>query len=507
MKYLTTCIIITMTRSALSILLLIPVFFSFSCSQVDQKRFNQNRIQPYTENPTYWQYQSKPVLLVGTSSDDNLFQSDTLERELDSIVSHGGNYLRCTMSGRDSGNVKPFVMSIESPSKYDLENLNPEYWQKFEHFLQATHERQMFVQIEVWASYDFYERAGLPWRSSPFNPVNNVNYTTAETGLPSEFHSRGFEAINPFFESVPSLKNIPLVLRYQQAFVDKLLSISLSYDHVLYCMDNETNAHPKWSEYWAEYIKKKASLQGLDIETTEMWDTADPSNGAVPDAYVQDVETHPFITRSNVSVTLQNPAFYTYLDISNHNAQKGQVHFETGYYVWTQVQESGILRPINCVKIYGGGDDENSWGGDNQAGQERFWRNVFAGIAAVRFHRAPAGLGHSSLALRHVKSMRMLMDELDIFSCRPNNDLLSDRQVNEAYCLADPGRACAVVFLDGGQCGLELSAMQERIRVRWLDILNSQWQPEIVLNKSDTLNLSAPDNGFWGVLIEKAADR
>lgn len=27
-------------------------------------------------------------------------------------------------------------------------------------------------------------------------------------------------------------------------------SISLRFDHVLYCMDNETHAHPEWGAYW-----------------------------------------------------------------------------------------------------------------------------------------------------------------------------------------------------------------------------------------------------------------
>ncbi len=32
------------------------------------------RIQPWAENPRYWQYRGQPVLLVGGSKDDHLFQ-------------------------------------------------------------------------------------------------------------------------------------------------------------------------------------------------------------------------------------------------------------------------------------------------------------------------------------------------------------------------------------------------------------------------------------------------
>jgi hypothetical protein len=90
-------------------------------------------------------------------------------------------------------------------------------------------------------------------------------------------------------------------------------------------------------------------------------------------------------------VTLNDPENYSFIEISNHNAQVGQVHFETAYYIWKKVQESGIPRPVNNTKIYGAG--EGGWNGTTKDGQERFWRNVFAGAASVRFHRPEAGTG------------------------------------------------------------------------------------------------------------------
>jgi len=32
------------------------------------------RIEVYKQNPAYWQYKGKPVLLIGGTKDDNLFQ-------------------------------------------------------------------------------------------------------------------------------------------------------------------------------------------------------------------------------------------------------------------------------------------------------------------------------------------------------------------------------------------------------------------------------------------------
>ena len=124
--------------------------------------------------------------------------------------------------------------------------------------------------------------------------------------------------------------------------MDKLLSISLKYDHILYCISNETQADPKWSVYWSQYIRKKAKEQNIPIEVTEMFDPFDPTGGAVEGAGMQSLSTHFFTLRSNVSVTLNDPGNFSFIEISNHNAQTGQVHYETAYYIWNKVRESGI---------------------------------------------------------------------------------------------------------------------------------------------------------------------
>ena len=64
---------------------------------------NPNGIEIYPENAHYWQYNGNPVLLLGGSSDDNIFQAPLVEQEVQLLKSLGGNYLRCTMSARDEG--------------------------------------------------------------------------------------------------------------------------------------------------------------------------------------------------------------------------------------------------------------------------------------------------------------------------------------------------------------------------------------------------------------------
>jgi hypothetical protein len=65
-----------------------------------------DRIRPYEANASYWQFNGRPVLLLGGSDQDNLFNHPKLgpaglEAHLDLLVAVGGNYVRNTMSSRD----------------------------------------------------------------------------------------------------------------------------------------------------------------------------------------------------------------------------------------------------------------------------------------------------------------------------------------------------------------------------------------------------------------------
>jgi hypothetical protein len=498
-----------------------------------ERHMNEQRIQPYGLNPAYWQYRDKPVLLLGGSDEDNLFQipvlaDDATERQgdhivhdpqtmnldyqLNTLVDVGGNFVRCTMSSRDVGDVWPYTQDPQS-GKYDLNRFNEAYWARFERFLQMTAERDIIVQVEIWATYDFYQtmRHGVKtWHLHPYNPRNNINYTAEESGLLEDVPSTGFSPIdpdfdrvlNPFFETVPALANNQGVLTYQQSFVNRLLSISLAFDHVLYCIDNETNAHPEWGAYWAHYLHERAEAVGVAIEVTEMWDLQDPTGGAVAEAMRQSPETNPLAPRSTPLNCLERPELYTFSDISNHNAQRGETHYRTGLWFWQNLQDSGHIWPVHCDKMYGG-DSGQDFAGTRKDGLERFWRNIFAGLAGCRFHRPPSGIGIDADAQAHIRAMRRLTDELDIFTTQPRPDLLSNRAENTAFCLADEGRAYAVVFVNPGTCMLDVSAIGEhRLRVRWLDIEHATWREAETLAPTSPIELRPPDARYWAVLVD-----
>lgn len=452
------------------------------------------RIQPWSQNQRYWQYKGKPVLLIGGSDQDNLFNhpnlgTNGLEAHLDLLVSVGGNYVRNTMSSRDRADEGSDYFNDDSlyafhrdqqTGLYDLDRFNDAYWARFRHFLELTAQRDIIVQIEIWDRWDYsgdrephYRAYG--WSAHPFNPKNNINYTSQQTGL-SEDRWQG----HPIFRTIPELDNVPRVLAYQEAFVDKLLSISLAYGHVLYCISNESDATEPWSRHWARFVRDRARQAGVGVEVTEMWNHWDLS--------------HPMHRR-----TFDHPDLYSFVDISQNNHQTGQTH-------WDNMQVARRLvadppRPMNNVKIYGG----ERHGGGLVEGTHKLWRSILGGCASARFHRAGRqhgyyGAGLSELAQTHIRSLRMLTDAMNVFECEPRNELLGDRQPNEAYCLAEPGRQYAVYFPGGGSVKLDVSQAQGALQVRWLDIDRSTWQEPQTVDGGGTLQLKTPGKGSWAAV-------
>ena len=294
------------------------------------ERFEQERIQPYPSNPSYWQYKGKPVLLLGGSVEDNLFQIPNLKDHLELLHAVGGNYIRCTMSSRDPGDVQPFGRAGDG-EPYDLNTWDEEHWRRFSDCLQWCYEYDIILQIEVWDRFD-YTRSY--WQANPYNPKLNRNYTAAEFGLKEEILTHPGERESSFFRSIPESENNTLVLHYQQIYVDKILSLALRYPNVLYCIDNETNEPPEWSAYWSRYIRQRAAEAGVKVETTEMWDAhsiLDPMHEA----------------------TWKHPEIYSFCDISQNNHNPPDQHWNNVLEFRRRILNSGMVRPINSVKVYG----------------------------------------------------------------------------------------------------------------------------------------------------------
>lgn len=452
---------------------------SHAFCEVQNVARNDNAIQPWSENPFYWQFKGEPVFLAGGTDDDNLFQwpADQLIPQLDLLASVGGNYVRNTMSDRQDKGFELYPFKRLENGRYDLEQWNDAYWERFETYLNETAERDIIVQIEVWDRFD-YSRNN--WGPHPYNPKNNINYTHKSSGLAADYPDHPGANKQPFFYTVPTLRNNEMVYRFQQRFVDKMLSYTLKHDHVLYCMDNETNGAEAWGAWWANHIKRQAGQTGRTVYVTEMWD-----------AWNLKSDEH--------KRTFDHPELYDFVDVSQNNHKKGQDHWDN--FQWVKRYLRDTPRPINTVKTYGA--DGNKFGHSDQDGLERVWRHVLGGAASIRFHRPDSGLGLSDQAQSTIKSIRLLEGKVNLWELTPGNDLLSKREENEAYLATDPGQVYVVFFTNGGEVSLNLVGQKEEFKLQWLDVGNSTVTRGQQVMGGRVVRLDAPDNGLWLAVLTR----
>ncbi|MCB0629176.1 MAG: DUF6298 domain-containing protein [Saprospiraceae bacterium] len=444
-------------------------------------------IQPYEQNPAYWSYRGVPVLLLGGTDNDNLYQSKDLVEQLDLLQSVGGNFVRNVMSYRDEGDLIPYLR--DENGKYDLTQWNPAYWEQFEHFLQLARDRDIIVQIELWDRFD-YSQAN--WTNSPFNPVNNVNYTLEEIGLDEEYPEHPHKDLQPFFHTVPGMDGyqdkLDKLRSYQNALIQKMLSYSLNYGNVLYCMDNETSTPLLWGKYWSTIIRQAATEKAVPAYTTEMIDQFwRPGNCANCEPFIQDAK------------------HFNFLDISQVNSRNfGQTHWDSLRYIM-QIRSNATLRPANTVKIYGG--NNTNWGsGSNQDGVERFCRNIFGGCAGVRHHRPLSGNGLNEKSQASIRAVRKLEEQLHFWEMSPRMELLNGREENEAYLVgkADDS-AFAVYFPLGGTVNLKTGAAGSTYQVGWISLETGRPEGDPIMMSGETdLTLTPPVNsGSFAYIIRQ----
>ena len=432
-------------------------------------------IKPYAHNQWYWQYRGEPIILMGGSNEDNLYQwtGKQLTDHLDLLVSVGGNYLRNTMSDRDEGNCYAFKKGTDN--KYNLNQWNDKFWNRLTFFLDETSKRGIIVQLTLWDQYDIL--SSRRWKVHPWNPDNNINMESGTWKNKSDFYS-----------SVE--RNAKEEIKYQEGFINKLLSISLRYDNVLYNINNESSESGDWEIYWAKYIKNEAIKAGKKVYITNM--QMSPSDA--------------------IRHVLSNRDIFDFVDISQNNQDymggKGQSHWDNLMFLREKIVSTPM--PMNNVKVYGSVDGRNYTAGSESEALDRFWRNIFGGCASSRFHRpgmpSAWGAGLNERVQINLKAMSMLLEEVDIMSCTPHNDLLSPQvqvaSTMEAYTAANIGHQYAIYFPSGRYTiNLDPWVYVDKLKLRWLDINNLKWsEPKMVEVKWKGNKL---DWGYQGIVTLK----
>ncbi|MBF6629133.1 MAG: hypothetical protein ITG04_11605 [Proteiniphilum sp.] len=451
-----------------------------SCSSQKMNHYDKHTIQPWDKNPRFWQYEGKPVMLLGASDDDNLFQwpAEMLVPHLDNMKKIGANYVRNTMSDRRDKGFELYPFSENDDGRYDLNQWNEAYWKRFDFFLKETARRNIIVQIELWDRFDYSQKN---WDANPYNPNNNINYNKKESGLKDAYPDHPGSNRQPFFFTTPQQQNNQLLLSVQCRYVEKILSYTLNYDHILYCIDNETSGEEEWSIYWRDFITAVAQKKGKNICVTEMWDDWN-------------------LQSTSHKRTFDHPERYQFGEISQNTHQTGEKLWNSVRWVYDYMEATP--RPLNIVKTYG---SDNGRHGSTEQAIERWWLHLLAGAAAVRFHRPESGLGLSEFSISSIKAARKIESLVKLWDLKAESQSLLDSSRNEAYIAYKSDRVYLIFLPDGGSTALHLKEAKANYVVRYINPGTGEWldkRPQ-KMSMAGTTQFSAPDNNEWLIVITK----
>ena len=445
-------------------------------------------IQPYAGNPMYWEYNGQPTLLLGgmVHGEPHLFTKSELISELDKLKAAGGNYMRDTMAIYTKTHVQdvyPFVK--RSDGKFDLNQLNPVFWNYVKTFYEETQKRGMIVQVELWDQWEFFKTM---WDQGVWNPKNNINYTQSATGIPEVFNDIPYRVRHPFFLAHQD-SNKKVVLKYQEAYIKKLLNVGKPFNNIIYEIGNESSEPQSWNDHWAKFVHAHA---GKKVYVTDQRGDYNP--------------------KGDLLYVIDHSEMYSFMDLAQigmgHTSDWHQKHYDDYVNVINRVKASDLKRPCNVTKMY---KWIRSWGDKYKGGDDvsvnRLWHGIFSGLAGVAFHpQGSAGSAMTPLALRHIKSMRTFSNMLDITKMEPGNGKLSDRSTDEAYALSERnnGNSQAVYFTGKSdhKVSLDLRNVAGTLKLTWFDPDTGQMQSPKSFNAGGVYTLLAPSNSRWVAIIK-----
>ncbi len=467
----------------------------------------------------YWKYNGQRVLLLGgwnhghnpfidhdTDNDKDKQGVSTpaqIKQAMDELAAVGGNCLRCVLDPGMAAGIQGFSFCAKSGAQYDLNTMTGPFWARIEMFIAEAEKRDIIVQIELWDRFDLVDGSWGSWPVSPWNPKNNVNYTTASSGLATSYGSFGTHPFlqgvpgHPEYESAPESrkKQYDLVRHFQDKFVDKLLSITLQYSNVLYCMNNETHINPAWGKYWMKFIKRKANSQGKNVLTTDMFD-----------------DVHRAESSHGLAYQLAHRNEYDYVDVSQANSRHAdEAHWDKVKWIADAARKMDQPYLLHMTKVYGNdlaldGKPWSGWKpGDSDNAIEEWWRNLLVGVAGVRFHRPTAGIGLCDESKNCISATRKVETRVKFWDVEPRLDLLTNRQSDEAYLAADPGSAYILYFTKNGSgsVGLKLDGYPNTtFELRWVNVGTGNWGPTTAISGGSTVTVDRPDgSSHWVATI------
>ena len=190
-------------------------------------------IRLHPKNPHYFLFRGKPTAIVTSAEHYGAVLNGTFDyrRYLAALAAGGMNYTRMfggsyhevpsQSFGIKRNTLAPetgqFLAPWAGSDKFDLNQWNPRYFERYRDFLSEAARRGIVVEVTLFSSH--YQESH--WKISPLNPANNVNAT---------------DAID--WKKLHTLENGNL-LAHQERYVRKLVREANAFDNVIFEIQNE----------------------------------------------------------------------------------------------------------------------------------------------------------------------------------------------------------------------------------------------------------------------------
>lgn len=488
--------------------LLIALFVSFlSCnSQKEEKQpeIPNGSISLHPENPHYFQYKGKTMVLVTSAEHYGavLNLDFDYKKYLHTLEEEGMNYTRIftgtyfeiyeesfgiqknTLAPKKGRIITPWALLEENGDLlYDLTKWNKDYFDRLKDFMSIAREKDIIVEVTLFSSIYRDEH----WDLSPMNPANNINIDTPVSRFAAQSDIQ--TALFPFLE----------------IFVRKMVTELNQFDNFFFEIQNEPWADhplPVYNIVNKEQLEENDWQFKADFATEGAMEWQEKIASIITDEESKFPKKH-LIAQNYVNFKASIPEVKENISIINF------------HYAWPEAVEWNYH--YNRVL---GLDESGFAGSGDKVYRRQAWKFMLSGGGLFNnldysfFPGAEDGTGENeapgggSYELR--KQLKTLSDFLHSFELEklyPDCTSVGSAPGLVPYTLSDPGNAYAIYLRATGtdQSTIDIKTGPGRFDISFLNTISGTWTEKLTMNANDnilTLDIDIPD-GELAVKITK----
>lgn len=356
--------------------------------------------------------------------------------------------------------------ALDGKPKFDLRNLNPEYFDRLRSRAIAAYNRRIYVSVMLFEGHGLHASlAPWCWGGHPFNVNNNINGIDGDP----DGDGRGIET---------NTLQVPAITELQEAYVRKVIDTVNDLDNVLYEIVNESGGYStEWQYHMIDYIHdyEKSKPKQHPVGMTFQFARAEEHKGTNANLFNSPAE---WISPNPEGGYRENPpaadGSKVILNDTDHLWGIG------GNQAWVW---KSFCRGLNTLFMDPYREKVDS--PEPEEEQKTTWTDHLSDKTALDSRWEPI---RRSLGYTLTYANRM-----DLALMAPRNNLASTK-----YCLANPGSEYLVYLPDGGKVTkvtVDLSAASGTLAVEWFNPSTGEAMSAEAAAAGDIREFVAPFSG------------